>query len=150
MMEEYSKQATIKPISEYVAITSELERLIQLVSDLQYQLKDAQSKIGNDQVIPKTMLVYNNGTSLNLRLSHIVMIEADSSYSTLYMADGTKIYTSKTMKYWGQKIKDNQEFIRPHRSFIINRTHLLSYEPSSKTIKLTGGFFAKVSRTFKF
>jgi len=149
-MEEYSKQATIKPISEYVAIVSELDRLRQLVSDLQYQLKDAQSKIDNDRAFPKTIMVYNNRTAVNLRLSHIVMFEADSSYSTLYLADGTKIFTSKTIKYWGQKIKDNQEFKRTHRSFIINKNHILSYEPSSKTIELTNGFFAKVSRTFKF
>jgi DNA-binding LytR/AlgR family response regulator len=149
-MEEYSKQATIKPISEYVAIVSELDRLRQLVSDLQYQLKDAQSKIDNDRAFPKTIMVYNNRTAVNLRLSHIVMFEADSSYSTLYLADGTKIFTSKTIKYWGQKIEGNQEFIRPHRRFIINKNHILSYEPSSKTIELTNGFFAKVSRTFKF
>ncbi len=149
-MEEYLKRATIKPLSAYVAIVLELDRLRQLVSDLQYQLQDAQLKIDNAQAFPKTILVYNNRTAINLRLSHIIMMKSDSNYTTIYLSDGTQILTSKTLKYWGEKIKDNADFIRPHRSFIVNKHHIVSYQASLKQLELIGGKVAKVSRTSKF
>jgi len=150
ILEEYSKQGTIKANTEFVAIAIAFDRLRQFVSDQQNKLKDARSKIDNDRIHPKTVMVCNKRNALNFQLSHIFMFEANNNYFTIYLADCTTIFNSKTIKYWGQKIKDNQEFMRTHRSYIINKTHLLSYEPSSKTIELTGGFLQKYREHLNF
>ncbi len=56
---------------------------------------------------------------LLIPISQIIFIAADSNYSTLYLANGKNIMTSKTLKVWEDKI-NHLFFIRCHRSYLVN------------------------------
>ena len=59
-----------------------------------------------------------NGYML-IPIQQIIFIAADYNYSTLYLANGKNIMTSKTLKVWEDKI-DHPFFIRCHRSYLVN------------------------------
>lgn len=65
--------------------------------------------------------------------NHIEYIEGDSNYSTLHMYNRRPILVSKTLKYLEENILSS-DFIRIHKSFLINVTKL------SKYIKRDGGY----------
>jgi two-component system, LytTR family, response regulator len=136
-------------MTENESIHAEMERLRSTILDLQDQLKRVSSQNNEKELPPKTIAVNYNGTARYIPLSEIVMIEADSNYSTLYLVDGKKILTSRTLKYWCSKIKGHSDFIRPHRSFLINTACIVSHRKSTRTIALTGGHEARVARNYK-
>lgn len=149
-MKKISKElSNILYVSENEAINAEMERLRRTIRDLQDQLKRVRSENIENKSHPKTIAVNNNGTARYIPLSDIVMIEADSSYSKLYLTDGTKILTSRTLKYWCSEIKGHSDFIRPHRSFLINTTYIVAHRKSTRTIALAGGHMARVARDYK-
>jgi len=84
-------------------------------------------------------------------LDQVIMIEAESNYSSIYLTSGVHIFTSKTVKYWIQKIgEDHPDFVRTHRSFLINRNHITGYKTADRIIILTSEKYAKVARRIKF
>lgn len=65
-------------------------------------------------------LTIKEGVSYTLiPINQIIFISADSNYSTLYLVNGKKIMTSKTLKVWEDKI-DHPFFVRCHRSYLVN------------------------------
>jgi two-component system, LytTR family, response regulator len=49
----------------------------------------------------------------------VIMIQSSSNYSTIYLDNGEKIFTSKTLKHW-QKLLTGVAFLRVHTSYIVN------------------------------
>lgn len=85
-----------------------------------------------------------------IKLDNVVMILADSNYSMIHLDSGKQILTSKTLKYWMEKIGyQHPDFERVHRSFLINRKHILAYKPKDKTLILKGDRTVKVARNHK-
>ena len=88
-------------------------------------------KIAPQKDYQSTLLTYQNhrlsikegNTYLIVPISQIIFISADSNYSTLYLSNGKKIMTSKTLKIWEDKI-DHPFFIRCHRSYLINMRYI--------------------------
>lgn len=86
----------------------------------------------------------------SIRVNDIVMIEGDSNYSCLYMADGRKICTAKTLKAYEDVLKDNTSFIRIHKGYLINLLYITDFDMrQSYEVHLQGGLRAEVSRRKK-
>jgi two-component system LytT family response regulator len=134
----------IKPISDYAAIMAEIEHWKEKFYDLQAQISEIR-QTGTD-----TIIIKEGGIARYIRLADIIMMEAESNYTTIHFVDGQRILTSKTLKYWIEKIGDETGFIRPHRSFLVNKTHIVSYQKSAKSLLLTHGRKALVARSYKF
>jgi two-component system LytT family response regulator len=66
-------------------------------------------------------------------ISDIVRLEADGNYTHVYMADGSKILASRTLKEFEVFI-DKYDFVRIHRTHVINMNHIKNY------IKGNGGY----------
>jgi two-component system LytT family response regulator len=98
-------------------------------------------------------LLHNNSNYLLVGSKHkgkyikkdlIAYIEACENYSWIYLVDGSKIISSKTIGHY-EKVFSAAEFTRIHRSYLINLTHLKCYEPSYRLIHLKGEFTLPVS-----
>ncbi|WP_430413035.1 LytR/AlgR family response regulator transcription factor [Kordia sp.] len=78
-------------------------------------------------------------------------IEAYENYSWLHLRGGTKLLSSKPIGYHEQQLTDDR-FIRVHRSYLINLTHLKFYEPKYRLVYLKGEMVLPVSfrRSRKF
>jgi two-component system, LytTR family, response regulator len=68
-----------------------------------------------------------------LSIDGILRLEADGNYTFIYLKDGTRIYTSKILKYFEDLLPSNQ-FYRPHNS------HIIAVDSMRKFVKSGGGY----------
>ncbi|MEM6720937.1 MAG: LytTR family DNA-binding domain-containing protein [Bacteroidota bacterium] len=76
--------------------------------------------------------------------SKIVYIEACESYAWIYLNDGSKILSSKTIGFY-EELFCNENFTRIHRSYLINPFYLKQYEPRYRLVHLSGAHVLPVS-----
>lgn len=81
-----------------------------------------------------------------LNLAEIIAIEADGSYSKVYLKDNRIITISKNLKYFESVIPEEAKFFRSHRAWIINLFHLQFLNKSELTIMLDEDIRAKLAR----
>lgn len=96
----------------------------------------------------KGHFVYDNRSSKFIVPSSIIMIEADSNYSTIYLDNGSKILTSKTLKHW-EIIFSSAILVRIHKSYLVNKYAIESIRPMSHQVNLKCGYSAFYSRRLK-
>ncbi len=62
-----------------------------------------------------------------IRTAHLIRCEADSSYTHIYMDDGTKFHISKKLIEFEKSLSSDIRFYRVHKSHIINLTKVDRY-----------------------
>ncbi|MCB0647840.1 MAG: LytTR family transcriptional regulator DNA-binding domain-containing protein [Saprospiraceae bacterium] len=80
--------------------------------------------------------------------SEIIMVKAESNYSFIHFANGRRLFTSKTLKHW-QSCFEGKDFIRIHRSYLINKNFIRKIDRSAKEIFLENDLSASIARSFK-
>lgn len=84
-----------------------------------------------------------------IEIQNIVYIEADSNYSNFHMTDRHVICASKPVHEYASLLADCN-FIRVHKSFVINLNHVTNYiRGEGGSVLLTGGKEVEVSRRKK-
>lgn len=71
--------------------------------------------------------------------SEIILCEADSNYTNVYLKDGTKRFISKTLKDF-EDILIPSGFFRPHNSYVINLDHVREFQRGD------GGFIVMINQ----
>jgi two-component system LytT family response regulator len=82
-----------------------------------------------------------------LPLNEIVALKANGAYTEIYLLDTTSILVSKNIKNMGERLPENDSFMRTHRSWIINLDHVTAYHASSGDVSMKAEVVAKVSKT---
>ncbi len=95
------------------------ERLGQLVENLKSGTQDTLS-------IPII-----NGYQF-VSVGSIISITADGSYVNIVLADGTTMVVSKNLKYFEQALEGFPQFVRVHRSYLINLQQMKRFERSGR------------------
>lgn len=75
----------------------------------------------------------NNYTSKFIKVSSISFIEPVGNYSKIVTIEGRHCLVLKTLKQWQEELPDNN-FVRIHRSSIINMEHVDRIEKKSNTL----------------
>ncbi|NNL92212.1 MAG: LytTR family transcriptional regulator, partial [Saprospiraceae bacterium] len=96
----------------------------------------------------KKLVVQLQSKTLFLEITEIVYLEADSNYTTIYLLDGQKHLTSKTIKYFEEKLS-HHNFFRPHQSYLINAEFIKEYDKSDSKIILSNKKSIPVSKNKK-
>jgi DNA-binding LytR/AlgR family response regulator len=138
------KSIKMVPISDYVTLKMEVDRLTDLVEELTGKL--ARINLTSHAPLEKGIVVSSGGNSRYIKISDIVMFKAESNYSTIHLIDGSHLFTSKTVKYWTEKCNANFLY-RVHKSYLVNARMIESFEASTATIHLKGGHKATYSET---
>lgn len=60
-------------------------------------------------------------------LNEISFLKAEGAYTQITLKDDTKLLSSKNMKYFEEVLQDYEQFIRCHKSYIVNIQHVSSY-----------------------
>lgn len=121
-------------------IENKLNKNAELI-DYQNLLKTIKEKDYKKLVIPEL------GNRHIIKLSNIIAIEADGSYSKLYLKENKIITTSKNLKYFEKILPKDLSFFRSHRAWIINLNYIEFLNKSKLNITLANGtVIAKVSR----
>ena len=81
-------------------------------------------------------------------LKEIVMLEADANYTCLHLVNGKNVMISRTMKLF-DKLLEKYAFTRIHRSYIINESHLKSYDADKECLMMSNNMEATISRRKK-
>ncbi|WP_298507531.1 LytTR family transcriptional regulator DNA-binding domain-containing protein [uncultured Kordia sp.] len=76
--------------------------------------------------------------------TNILYVEACESYSWLYLKNGSRILSCKTIGFY-EALFSTENFIRIHRSYLINLSYLKLYEPKYRIIHLKGEIVLPVS-----
>lgn len=129
----------LKPINEQQLLES-VERVRE-----QIQFKTAKNQLialsqnltpTNNQVI---CIPVQNGYDY-LKVKDIEYLEADGSYVHLFLIDKKQKTVSKNLKYFEQTLEPFSNFVRVHRSFIINLEFMSSFSKSGRgTIIMQNG-----------
>jgi two-component system, LytTR family, response regulator len=70
-----------------------------------------------------------------VELDQIVFFKADGSYTQITLLNSENITSSRNLKYFEQVISDNENFVRCHKSYMVNVHFITDY------IKSNGGVF---------
>lgn len=92
------------------------------------------------------IVVQVKGGQKAIALKDIVALEASSAYCTIHTVDEGSFLYSKHLKYFEDLLEDEKNFIRTHKSWIINSDYLEQYSKSKFTIQLNNGIEAKLSK----
>jgi two-component system LytT family response regulator len=82
-------------------------------------------------------------------LDEIIHVDADSSYTKIYLITGDMIMSSKPLKHFEELLED-YDFVRIHQSHIINLKHIRKYiRGDGGQVVMTNGTEIEVSRRKK-
>jgi DNA-binding LytR/AlgR family response regulator len=108
-------------------------------------LKNEMDNADNQEKLSR-IAVKKNKEIRFISVNDIQYIEANGDYVLIY-SDAGRFIKDKTMKYWEMHLPPNQ-FVRIHRSFIINIEYLAKlelYEKELYRVQLKSGAILKVS-----
>lgn len=141
---QYAVKAFKLSAFDYILKPIDAESIIEVISRFEIN----RNKIGNFSILKENLSVQNLSKKLAIHtVSSIVFIElnaicfmkADGAYTNIFLSDGSTILSSRSMKYFEQTLAELSNFIRCHKSFIVNMDHVTEY------IKTDGGSL-KVNR----
>lgn len=81
----------------------------------------------------KKLAIHTVGSILFIELRFICFMKADGAYTIIFTKDGNKIISSRSLKHFEQTLSDYSNFIRCHKSFIVNVDEITEY------VKTDGG-----------
>lgn len=83
------------------------------------------SALTNSNQVKKIAIPDQEGVAI-VEISDIVRCQADSNYTLIFLKDGRKIVSTKTLKEYNNLL-DERTFMRVHNSFLINVDHIKKY-----------------------
>jgi two-component system LytT family response regulator len=116
----------LKPIriDELVSAVDKVQAMAQ--EDNFRELKRVlQSNLGSDS-IERIVLPNQSGFEI-IDANQIIRIAGSGNYSDIYLADGKKKTISKTLKFF-EKLEENKNIIRVHKSHIVNVDYIAAYK----------------------
>ncbi len=100
-----------------------------------------------EQNIQDKIVIPESGNRRVVELNKIIGIEADGSYSKIYIEEEQEIVVGKNLTYFEKLIGENTTFIRSHRSWLINSKYVKGYNKTKLELRLGQNLVAKVSRS---
>lgn len=150
--EQYAIKAFEVSALDYLLKPIEIERLINAVEKVQSKVESniqrEKYSILTNTILEKNIrniILQDKGNQVIVPLENIIAFEAQESYCTIYTLE-KRFVQSKNLKYFENLLDENNDFVRIHKSWIINKKHLLSYSKSDLSIHLTGEIVAKLSK----
>lgn len=133
----------LKPIDpdQLIELSERLEKIIK-VDELVKKLSNKE-----ENRIQKLAIKSNNGTHY-IDFHDLIRCEADSNYTNFYLSDGCKIVSAKSLKEYEETLTGNN-FLRVHKSHLVNLEYVVKFESSSSSIVLKNGTHIEVARRRK-
>lgn len=121
----------LKPVQPKV-LDDVVKRLLQKDSkdDLEERLRVLEA---NMQSVPKRLVLKSAEKYKVVQQEEVVYLKADNTYTMVYSKDDEAVLVSQSIKYFEEILPTNM-FMRTHRSYIINLSHVSEY------IKADGGY----------
>ncbi|MCM2301908.1 MAG: LytTR family DNA-binding domain-containing protein [Flavobacteriaceae bacterium] len=146
LLKPVDKDELIAAIDKVKIATKEAPKVDnQMESKLQMLLNNLSAGGGNTEKIH----ISADGKVYLLEKEEVVMMEADKSYTTIYLNNGQEIVVSKTLKEV-EKSFQFPRFYRVHNSYLINLDHVKEYlKGLGGELIMSNGKTASISRSKK-
>lgn len=126
-------------------------------------IEKAKNKIGQDHIKLKMEILrekYQSNQFKKIALptseglffietKEIIYLEADGSYTEVWLSHGSKMVISKKLKFFEEVLQDDPSFFRSHRSYIVNINRINQYSKRESMISLENGKSVMISRNRK-
>ncbi len=98
----------------------------------------------------KTISFFHHGERHLIKISDIIYLEAQGSYTAVYTSTGKELLITKNLSSTLTEI-NSVDFVRIHRSYVVNLKHIVSYQWTGNEglLSLTADTHVKVGRKFK-
>ncbi len=93
----------------------------------------------------RNIVVSDKGQQNIIPIESIIAIEAQESYCVIHSTD-KKIVASKNLKHFETILETLPQFIRVHKSWIVNKECIKQYSKSDLSIQLSNGLTTKLSK----
>ncbi len=138
---------------DYLLKPIEIDRLQKAVSRLEDNIRIKQSE-KKYNLLKKTLssksieqiTIWEKGENHFVNTNDIIGIEAQEAYAKVYTQSQKKYVVSKNLKHFENLLCENENFMRVHKSWIINLDYITSYKKNILEIKLAGDLVAKLSK----
>lgn len=81
-------------------------------------------------------------------VEEIIRLEADRNYTVLYLTEKRKFVSAKTLKEYENTLT-NHQFLRVHKSHLVNQKHIVSLSPNRESLILKDTSEIEISRRKK-
>lgn len=98
--------------------------------------------------VKKIALPISDGLAF-IETETIEYIEAEGVYTRIYLKDKSQLFISKNIKMFEDMLCKQDNFLRIHRSFIVNTDHISQYNRSDGYLSLYSGAALKIAREKK-
>ncbi len=93
----------------------------------------------------KNIVISNKGHQNIIPIESIVAIEAQESYCTIHTTNKTFV-ASKNLKHFETVLESLSQFLRVHKSWLVNKNYIKHYSKSDLSIQLSNGLITKLSK----
>ncbi|MDB5280777.1 MAG: hypothetical protein JWR61_5732 [Ferruginibacter sp.] len=87
--------------------------------------------LADSDAVKKYLHIKDQGETIPIPLDEIVFLQAEGAYSKIYLIKNREYITAKTLKSMTDVL--GKDFIRIHKSYIINKTMIKSFKKNSLT-----------------
>lgn len=150
--DQYAIKAFEVSAVDYLLKPIEIDRLKESVLRVAKKLNKEQNKqriehlketLSNSSI--QSILATKNGNQYVVNINDIIAIEAHESYSCIHTIT-EKFMMSKNLKHFERMFSEHPNFIRSHKSWIVNVNYIVHYSKSDLSIKLESDVLAKLSK----
>jgi two-component system LytT family response regulator len=117
---------------EYLSKPVNPERLREAIERVKNRINNKESKTKGYEYSDSIFVPINNHASGFIKISSIAIIEPVGNYSRIVTIEGNHFLVLKTLKQWQEELPDNN-FMRIHRSSIVNKEHIDHIEKGFRT-----------------
>jgi DNA-binding LytR/AlgR family response regulator len=114
----------LKPITREL-LENTVNRVQQRLQKFSHMQKEQVSELYNHYLdetgIPKRLFINMHGQIMVINLKDVTYLKSSSNYTTIKMLDGHKYTSSKHLKIYDEAVQTNPDFLRIHRSAIVNK-----------------------------
>lgn len=139
---------------DYLLKPIEIERLSQAITKVENivemeQYRSQLKELGQILRQPEKRISYlDKGFKEFIAYSNIVAFEAQRAYTTVHTKNGSSVVISKNIKTFEEKFAEEKQFMRIHRSWIINLDEVIKLSKTKLEVHLSNNTIAKLSKKY--
>ena len=148
---EYAVRAFRYSVSDYLLKPVDSSDLVEAVQKVKLMIDEVQHKILNSEKqndVNQTLKIPVNHGSVFIKINDIIRIEADGSYTRIYLSGSRNFVISYNIKVVEEHLNTKQ-FIRVHRSNIINLCKVKMVSGQGAYVVMCDDAIIKISRRIR-
>ncbi len=138
---EYAIQALKQGAFDYILKPIDIDEIVGVIEKIQLKFSENDKKSSKEPAIEVT----NKGEIHFLKLEDIVYLHGEGRYTTLFTNDNRSYVQTKNLGIFEKEIA-NEDFLRVHKSYIVNKKYVKAVYKNNGAILLSNGVEIMISK----